>query len=115
MYSRLTLSSQTTSATGKIKVSVDVKNNSTRDGAEVVQLYVKDMISSVVVPNMQLRGFAKVFLRAGKTQTVSIELDVAKLGLYDINMKYVVEPGDFTIFVGSSSKDLRANATLTVS
>ncbi|KAI0379024.1 glycoside hydrolase family 3 protein [Hypomontagnella monticulosa] len=113
-YSKVTLSQSTASPTDTIAVSVDVTNNSTRDGAEVVQLYVQDMVASVVVPNKLLRGFSKVLIAAGATETVKIDLAVADLGLWDINMKYVVEPGEFTIHVGSSSLDLRANATLTV-
>lgn len=89
-------------------------NASDRDGSEVVQLYVKDLIASVVVPNMQLKGFAKVAVAAGETETVEIELKVGDLGLWDLNYNYVVEPGNFTVLVGSSSADLRANATLTV-
>lgn len=89
-------------------------NESGRDGAEVVQLYVRDEISSVVVPNIQLKGFSKVEIAAGATETVEIELDVAELGLWDLGLEYVVEPGDFTILVGSSSADFRANTTLTV-
>lgn len=89
-------------------------NESERDGAEVVQLYVRDEISSVVVPNIQLKGFSKVEIAAGATETVEIELDVTELGLWDLGLEYVVEPGDFTILVGSSSADFRANTTLTV-
>ncbi|KAI0392287.1 glycoside hydrolase family 3 protein [Xylariaceae sp. FL0594] len=113
-YSNLKLSKSRATARDTITVSVDVRNTSDRDGSEVVQLYVKDMISSVVVPNMQLKGFAKVEVKAGATRTVSIDLDVQDLGLWNLAMKYVVEPGAFTISVGSSSTDLRANATLTV-
>ncbi|KAI0888472.1 glycoside hydrolase family 3 protein [Annulohypoxylon maeteangense] len=97
-----------------VRVEVDVTNESERDGAEVVQVYVEDVVASVVVPNKQLRGFSKVFVKAGATETVSVDINVADLGLWDINMKYVVEPGDFVIHVGSSSKDIRGNATLTV-
>lgn len=93
---------------------MDVTNNSTLDGTEVIQLYVKDLIASVVVPNIQLKGFAKVAIAAGATETVEIELKVGDIGLYDLNYNYVVESGNFTIFVGSSSADLRANTTLTV-
>jgi beta-glucosidase len=91
-----------------------VTNDSSRDGAEVVQLYVRDEIASVVVPNIQLKGFSRVFIKARETRTVKIDFKTADLGLWDIDMKYVVEPGDFIVSVGSSSKDLRANATLTV-
>lgn len=113
-YSPVTLSSTTASATDKITVSVDVTNNSTVDGTEVVQVYVKDVVTSVVVPNKELKGFAKVPIAAGATETVSIDLDVANLGLWDMKMNYVVEPGNFTILVGSSSANLPVNATLTV-
>ncbi|KAI1166246.1 glycoside hydrolase superfamily [Nemania serpens] len=113
-YANLALSKKTASASDSITVSVDVTNNSNRDGSEVVQLYVKDVVSSVVVPNKQLKGFAKVEIKAHATKKVSIQLKVESLGLWDLSMKYVVEPGAFTIAVGSSSGDLRANTTLTV-
>jgi beta-glucosidase len=113
-YANLRLSQTSASGKDKLTVAVDVTNNSTRDGAEVVQLYVRDVYASVVVPNIQLKGFAKVLIPAGKTVTVEIPLDVAELGLWDIRMRYVVEKGDFQVFVGSSSRDLRLNSTLTV-
>jgi beta-glucosidase len=114
-YGDFALSKTTASTSDTITAKVQVTNNSTREGTEVVQLYVSDLIASVNVPNMQLKGFEKVAIAAGKTETVSIEFAVENLGLWNINMDYVVEPGDFLIYVGSSSKDLRANATLTVS
>jgi beta-glucosidase len=113
-YSDLKLSKTNVSATDSITATVQVTNNSTRDGTEVVQLYFRDLITSVAVPNLVLKGFSKVPIKAGKTVTVSIPLAIKELGLWDINMKYVVEPGDFLIFVGSSSADLRSNATLNV-
>lgn len=93
---------------------MDVTNDSKVDGTEVVQVYVKDDITSVVVPNKLLKGFAKVPIAAGATETVLVEISVADLGLWDIRLNYVVEPGTFTVYVGSSSLDLRANATLVV-
>ncbi|KAL1871681.1 hypothetical protein Daus18300_004681 [Diaporthe australafricana] len=113
-YSPVTLSSTTASATDTITVSVDVTNNGTVDGTEVVQVYVKDVVSSVVVPNKQLKGFAKIPIAAGATETVSVDVNVADLGLWNSKMNYVVEPGNFTILVGSSSGNLPVNATLTV-
>ncbi|KAI1871306.1 uncharacterized protein JN550_004751 [Neoarthrinium moseri] len=113
-YANLVLSQSTASTSDTVTVSVDVTNNSTRDGSEVIQLYVKDLISSVVVPNIQLKGFAKVAIKAGETETVKLDLKVQDLGLWDINYNYVVEPGNFSVIVGSSSADLRANTTLTV-
>jgi beta-glucosidase len=113
-YSGLTLSKTNVSASDTITATVHVTNNSTRDGTEVVQLYVKDVISSVVVPNILLKGFSKVPIKAGATEQVDIPLNVADVGLWNLQMKYVVEPGDFQVFVGSSSADLRANATFSV-
>lgn len=106
---------QVSASDSKIIVSVDVTNTDTkRDGTEVVQVYVSDKIASVVVPNRQLKGFDKVFIPAGKTKTVKIPIKIQDLGLWNTKMKYVVEPGKFDILVGSSSEDIRGNATLTV-
>lgn len=74
-----------------------------------------DPISSVVAPNIQFKGFEKVMIKAGETVDVSIDVPVSDLGLWDINMEYVVEPGQFLFSMGSSSLELKANATLTVS
>jgi beta-glucosidase len=115
VYSNVTLDKSNATASDTVTATVQVTNNSTRDGAEVVQLYVQDVLSSIVVPNIQLKGFAKVAIAAGATETVSIPVKVADLGLWNVQLKYVVEPGDFVIHVGASSADLRGNATLTVS
>ncbi|KAK2061310.1 glycosyl hydrolase family 3 N terminal domain-containing protein [Colletotrichum caudatum] len=113
-YADVSVSSSTVSPTDTVTLSVKVTNNSTRDGAEVVQAYIKDMLSSVAVPNKKLRGFLKVFVKAGETADVSIDLPVSDWGLWDRKLQYVVEPGDFTVLVGSSSNDIRGNATVTV-
>jgi beta-glucosidase len=97
-----------------VTVSVEVRNtHATRDGTEVVQVYVQDEIASVVVPNRQLKGFKKVLIPAGKTRTVRVEIRVEELGVWNSRMKYVVEPGRFRVLVGSSSEDIRGNATFT--
>ena len=114
-YSALTLSKTTVSAQDTITATVKITNNSTRDGAEVVQLYVQNVISSIVVPNRVLKGFSKVLIKAGETATVEIPINIQDVGLWDINMKYVVEPGKFNVLVGSSSADVRAQASFTVS
>ena len=114
-YSNVTLSATNVSASDTITATVHVKNNGTRDGAEVVQMYVKDMIASVDVPNIQLKGFEKVMIPAGQTATVSIPLNVSDCGLWNRHMQYVVEPGQFTVYVGASSLDMRGNANFYVS
>jgi beta-glucosidase len=113
-YSNLTLSTKTASVGDTVIATARVWNSSKRDGAEVVQLYVEDLISSVVVPNRQLKGFKKIFIKAGESEEVNIPVKVEDLGLWDIRMKYVVEPGEFRFWVGSSSKDLVTKQVLTV-
>jgi beta-glucosidase len=86
-------------------VTVDVTNTGKRAGAEVVQLYIRDLVSSVTRPVKELKGFKKVFLKPGESTTVKFDITPASLSFYDINMKYAVEPGDFSIMVGTSSQD----------
>jgi beta-glucosidase len=90
---------------GSTKVLVDVKNTGKRHGTEVVQMYIRDLVSSVTRPIKELKGFKKLFLKAGEKQTVQIEITPESLAFYDIEMKYLVEPGDFEIIVGTSSRD----------
>ncbi|KAL4753334.1 hypothetical protein BDW72DRAFT_201673 [Aspergillus terricola var. indicus] len=114
-YGEVSLSKTNVTASDTVTVSVDITNTDpSRDGTEVVQIYIVDEITSVVVPNRQLKGFEKVFVPAGETKTVTVDIDVANLGLWDARMKYVVEKGEFTVLVGSSSTDVRGNATLWV-
>lgn len=87
------------------RVLVDVTNTGKRGGTEVVQMYVRDLFSSVTRPIKELKGFQKLFLAAGETKTVAIEITPESLSFYDVNMKYVVEPGDFEIMLGNSSRD----------
>jgi len=88
-------------------VTVDVKNTGTRDGDEVVQLYIRDLVSSVTTYEQNLRGFDRIHLKAGETKTVAFPLTAADLALWDRNMQFVVEPGKFRVMVGSSSTDIR--------
>jgi len=86
-------------------VQVEVTNSGQREGAEVVQMYVRDLVSSVTRPVQELKGFRKVHLAAGQTQTVSLEVTPDSLAFYDLDKRYVVEPGEFEIRVGNSSHD----------
>ncbi|KAJ5836471.1 Glycoside hydrolase superfamily [Penicillium robsamsonii] len=115
-YGTVKVDKKTISASEKtVTVSVDVTNtHATREGTEVVQVYIQDNIASVVVPNRILKGFKKVIIPAGKTKTVKIPIKVEDIGLWNTRMKYVVEPGTFTALVGSSSEDIRGNATFVV-
>jgi beta-glucosidase len=90
---------------GTAQVLVDVTNTGKRAGTEVVQLYIRDVVSSVTRPIKELKGFKKVRLEPGESTTVAFDITPAMLSFYDVNMKYVVEPGDFLIMVGNSSRD----------
>jgi beta-glucosidase len=87
------------------RLMVDVTNTGDREGCQVVQMYIRDSYSSVTRPLKELKGFAKVFLEAGETKTIIMEITPELLSFYDIDMNFVVEPGEFTIMAGSSSRD----------
>ncbi|MFK8163918.1 MAG: glycoside hydrolase family 3 N-terminal domain-containing protein [Lewinella sp.] len=89
-------------ATGR--VSVSITNTGDRAGSEVVQLYLRDKFSSVTRPVKELKGYEKVFLEPGESQTVIFELGQEQLEVLDINMEWTVEPGDFDVMVGTSSR-----------
>jgi beta-glucosidase len=92
-----------------IKVQVDVTNIGEMDGDEVVQLYIRDKVSSATRPVKELKGYKRTHLKVGETKNVIFEITPESLAFYDIDMNYCVEPGDFSIMVGSSSnkKDLK--------
>lgn len=113
-YSDVQVSKEHVRASDHVTVSVQVKNTSSRDGTEVVQLYIVDPVSSVVTPNKQLKAFKKVPIAAGESTTVSLDLDVTTLGLWDLDMKYVVEPGEFIAHIGRSAGDLKGNVSFYV-
>ncbi|KAF2036188.1 glycoside hydrolase [Setomelanomma holmii] len=113
-YSNVTLSKTEVSASDTITAIVSVTNTGSVDAKEVVQIYVQDVLASIVVPNKELKGFKKVLIKAGETVDVSIDLNVVSWGLWNRKMEYVVEKGDFIVHVGASSLDLRGNATATV-
>ena len=87
------------------RISVDVTNTGSRSGDEVVQLYIRDLVSSVTRPVKELKGFQRVSLDAGETMTVVFDVTPEHLAFYDIDMVFRVEPGDFRLMVGSSSRD----------
>ena len=90
---------------GATRVLVDVANTGKRAGTETVQLYIRDLASSVTRPVKELKGFQKISLAAGETKTVALEITPESLAFYDINLEYTVEPGEFEIMAGSSSRD----------
>ncbi len=90
---------------GATQALVDVTNTGARAGTEVVQLYIRDCVSSVTRPVKELKAFEKIALQPGETRTVALPINAESLAFWDVHMKYVVEPGDFEIMVGTSSRD----------
>lgn len=106
-YSNLQITPKETGPAGEVYVSVDVKNTGKKDGNEVVQLYIDDVISSMSTPIKELKGFEKLSLAAGEKKTVRFKLTPEHLSFLDRNLEPVVEPGLFEVMVGSSSEDIR--------
>ncbi|MHA1110071.1 MAG: glycoside hydrolase family 3 C-terminal domain-containing protein [Promethearchaeota archaeon] len=105
--SNLKVSTPKIEKSGKFTVTVDVKNTGTRDGAEVVQVYLSDDEASVERPPKELQGFDKVYLKSGETKTATIELDQSAFEFYsEKEHKFVAESGTFTIYAGNSSRNL---------
>lgn len=104
-YSAPKLSSGTFKKDETLTVTVDVTNTGEIDGEEIVQMYIRDKVSSATRPVKELKGYQRVALKAGETKTVSFEIDAESLAFYDINMAYCVEPGEFAVMTGSSSND----------
>jgi beta-glucosidase len=114
VYSDLVVTPETSAAQGTIKVSVDITNSGNLKGDEVVQLYVKDLVSSVTTYESQLRGFDRITLMPGEKKTVSFTIGPKDLMLLDRNMNWVVEPGEFELLIGSSSTDIRLKKKFTI-
>jgi beta-glucosidase len=113
-YSNLRLSAARKRASEPLTVQVDVANSGTRAGDEVVQLYIRDDVASVTRPVRELRGFERISLQPGQTRSVSFRLDPDDLAFYDQRLRRVVEPGTFTVWVGTSSADERQRARFEV-
>ncbi|MGO8766776.1 MAG: glycoside hydrolase family 3 N-terminal domain-containing protein [Limisphaerales bacterium] len=92
-------------ANGSTQALVEVTNTGKRAGAETVQMYIRDLVSSVTRPIKELKGFQKIELQPGETKTVALEITPELLAFYDLRMKFVVEPGEFEIMIGNSSRD----------
>src|SRR4029079_3835598 len=95
-------------ANGSVTVTVDVRNTGKVAGDEVVQLYLRDVVSSVTSPRKELKGFKRVTLAPGASTTVTFTLDSNALALWDKDMKRVVEPGEFHVMVGPNSVELKS-------
>ena len=112
-YSDLQLSATEMSPTGSVEASVTVTNTGNVDATEIVQLYIRDLVASVSRPVKELKGFERITLKAGESKNVTFTITPEMLKFYNYDLKYVLEPGDFSIMVGPNSRDLKT-AKLTV-
>lgn len=107
-YSEISLSTSLIDAGTELVASIDVTNTGTVDGAEVVQLYIRDVVGSVTRPVKELKGFEKIFLKAGESRTVRFKIITDLLKFYNYDLEYVFEPGEFEIMIGGNSKELKS-------
>jgi len=106
-YSNLMITPEKQFTAGDVEVSVDIRNTGTMAGDEVVQLYIRDEVSSVIRYEKELRGFERISLAPGESKTVHFTLTPEELWMIDANMQWKVEAGWFTVMAGSSSQDIR--------
>lgn len=104
-YSNLKLNSKKVIAGEPVAVTIDVTNSGDRDGDEIVQLYIRDMVSTVTRPVQELKDFARIHLKKGETKTVTFLITGDKLQYYGLDMKRMIEPGEFEVQVGRNSTD----------
>ncbi len=107
VYSGLKLDKTKIKTNERIQVSVTIRNTGTYDGEEIVQLYIRDKVGSIVRPVSELKDFTKVKLKAGESKTIQFTIDKAKLSFYNQQLQWVAEPGDFELMIGASSRDIR--------
>lgn len=113
-YSDLDITPRVITPNESATVRLKVTNTGKRTGDEVVQLYIRDVLSSITTYEKNLAGFQRIHLEPGEAQELSFTIDRKHLELLDADMKWVVEPGDFVLMAGASSEDIRLNGTLTV-
>ena len=113
-YSDLDITPRVITPNESATVRLKVTNTGKRAGDEVVQLYIRDVLSSITTYKKNLAGFQRIHLEPGEAQELSFTIDRKHLELLDADMKWVVEPGDFVLMAGASSEDIRLNGTLTV-
>lgn len=106
-YGDIKLNKTAVTSKENLQVSIDVKNTGNADGEEVVQLYIRDLVGSMVRPVKELKGFRKIALKAGETKTVSFTIKPDDLKFYTNDVKFISEPGDFKVFIGGNSRDVK--------
>lgn len=106
-YSDVKLDKTSMNINGEITATVTLTNTGKYDGAEVVQLYLRDLVGSITRPVQELKGFRKVFLKAGESKEISFKITSDLLKFYNYTLDYVCEPGDFDVMIGGSSRDVK--------
>ena len=106
-YSNLSLSKSKVDSRGALEISCDVKNVGTVAGDEVVQLYIHDREATITRPVQELAGFCRIHLKPGRDPDGLLWLEDSQLAFYNLDMEFVVEPGNIDVMVGSSSEDIR--------
>ena len=109
-----TVNKEKVKANDSITIDVKIKNSGNADGKEVIQLYVRDVVSSVVTPIKQLKAFKKIFLKAGEEKFIRLVLPISELALFNQQMKRVVEPGEFELQIGAASDDIKIRKSIFV-
>lgn len=104
-YDNMRINAECLNVKDILSVSVDVTNTGERDGEEIVQFYIRDVVGSIVRPVKELKAFKKVFIKAGETKTVTADIPVSDMGFYNKKLEYVVENGTFIAYVGGNSRD----------
>ncbi len=107
-YSDVKLDKTEINLNGELTATVTLTNTGSRDGAEVVQLYIRDVVGSITRPVKELKGFEKVYLKAGESKEVSFKITPDLLKFYNYDLDYVCEPGDFEVMIGGSSCDVKS-------
>jgi beta-glucosidase len=113
-YSELEISDQQVNPDQSFTVSCRVKNDGPRDGGEVVQLYISDLLATVVRPVKELAGFKRIHLKRGEQKRISFTVAISQLSFLDKNMKWVIEPGKMSVAIGSSSMDRKLEGTFEI-
>ena len=107
-YGDVRLSAPELSEKGELIAEITVTNTGKRDGAEVVQLYIRDLVGSITRPVKELKGFEKIFLKAGESRTVQFKITPDMLKFYNYDLQYVYEPGDFEVMIGGDSEGVKS-------
>lgn len=106
-YGDIRLDRSTIDEKGTIQANIDITNTGNYDAEETVQLYIQDLVGSVTRPVKELKGFQKIFLKKGEQKTVKFEIKVEDLKFFDNNLNYIAEPGDFKVYIGTNSRDVK--------